>query len=129
LCHTGEDYTAVDNSVFPLPADERSDYQGRHPLGDLLADKAITLIGQFLRRAVKDGKDLEAREGMALAAALAGLGFSNVGVAAVHAMEYPVGGAVHCSHGCGDGLLLPWVVRFHRPGRGPGGREGVGEAW
>jgi alcohol dehydrogenase class IV len=32
-------------------------------------------------------------------------------------MEYPVGGAVHCSHGCGNGLLLPWVMRFNLPAR------------
>jgi alcohol dehydrogenase class IV len=32
-------------------------------------------------------------------------------------MEYPVGGAVHCSHGCGNGLLLPWVMRFNLPVR------------
>src|SRR5262249_2726431 len=43
--------------------------------------------------------------------------FSNVGVALVHAMEYPVGGATHCSHGAGNGLLLPYVMRFNLPGR------------
>jgi alcohol dehydrogenase class IV len=32
-------------------------------------------------------------------------------------MEYPIGGAVHCSHGCGNGLLLPWVMRFNQPAR------------
>jgi alcohol dehydrogenase len=117
LTHAIEAYTAVDNSVFPLSAGERSCYQGKHPLGDLFAEKAITLVGQNLRRAVANGNDLEAREGMALAATLAGLAFSNVGVAAVHAMEYPVGGAVHCSHGCGNGLLLPWVMRFNLPAR------------
>jgi alcohol dehydrogenase class IV len=117
LTHAIEAYTAVDNSDFPLPAGERSVYQGRHPLGDLTAEKAIRLIGQYLRRAVKDGSDLEAREGMALAALLAGLAFSNVGVAVVHALEYPVGGAVHCSHGCGNGLLLPYVMRFNLPAR------------
>ena len=31
----------------------------------------------------------------------------------VHALEYPVGGAVHCSHGAGNGLLLPYVMRFN----------------
>jgi alcohol dehydrogenase class IV len=117
LTHALEAYTAVDNAVFPLPAGERSVYQGRHPLGDLLAEKAIALIGKHLRRAVADGKDLEAREGMSLAATLAGLGFSNVGVALVHAMEYPVGGATHCSHGAGNGLLLPYVMRYNLPGR------------
>jgi alcohol dehydrogenase len=117
LTHAIEAFTAVDNADFPLPAGERSVYQGRHPFGNLFAEKAISLIGKFLRRAVKDGNDLEAREGMALAATLAGLAFSNVGVAAVHAMEYPMGGAVHCSHGCGNGLLLPWVMRFNLPAR------------
>jgi alcohol dehydrogenase class IV len=117
LTHAIEAFTAVDNTVFPLPPGERTCYQGKHPVGDLFSEKAITLIGQFLRRAVANGQDLEAREGMALAATLAGLGFSNVGVAAVHAMEYPLGGAIHCSHGCGNGLLLPWVMRFNMPAR------------
>jgi alcohol dehydrogenase class IV len=119
LTHAIEAYTAVDNETFPLPVGERTVYQGRHPLGDLLAEKAIALIGRHLRRAVAHGSDLEAREGMALGATLAGMSFSNVGVAAVHALEYPVGGAVHCSHGAGNGLLLPAVMRFNLPARVP----------
>jgi alcohol dehydrogenase class IV len=117
LTHAIEAYTAVDNEAFPLPAGERTVYQGKHPFGDLMAEKAISLIGSFLRRAVKDGSDVEARDGMALGATLAGLAFSNVGVAAVHALEYPVGGATHCSHGRGNGLLLPYVMRFNLPAR------------
>jgi alcohol dehydrogenase class IV len=113
LTHAIEAYTAVDNEVFPLPAGERSVYQGRHPLGTCLAEKAISLIGAHLRNAVKRGDDLNAREGMALGATLAGLAFSNIGVAVVHALEYPVGGATHCSHGAGNGLLLPFVMRFN----------------
>jgi alcohol dehydrogenase class IV len=117
LTHAIEAYTAVDNADFPLPPGERTIYQGRHPLADVLAEKAMALIGIHLRQAVANGNDLEAREGMALAATLAGLAFSNVGVAAVHALEYPVGGATHCSHGAGNGLLLPYVMRFNLPVR------------
>jgi alcohol dehydrogenase class IV len=117
LTHAIEAYTAADNATFPLPAGERSVYQGKHPFGDMCAEKAIALCGKHLRRAVEDGSDLEARDGMALAALLAGLAFSNVGVAVVHALEYPVGGAVHCSHGAGNGLLLPFVMRFNLPAR------------
>jgi alcohol dehydrogenase class IV len=102
-----------------LPEGERSIYQGRHPLGDVLAEKAIHLIGKYLRRAARDGNDLEARDGMALGATLAGMAFSNVGVAAVHALEYPIGGATHCAHGAGNGLLLPFVMRFNLPERRP----------
>jgi alcohol dehydrogenase class IV len=115
LTHAVEAYTAVDNADFPLPPGEFSVYQGRHPFGDTFAEKAIELVGKYLRRAVADGGDLEAREGMALAALMAGLSFSNVGVAAVHALEYPVGGATHCSHGAGNGLLLPFVMRYNLP--------------
>ncbi|MFN0052893.1 MAG: iron-containing alcohol dehydrogenase [Planctomycetales bacterium] len=117
LTHAIEAYTAVDNEEFPLPAGERTIYQGRHPMGDLLAERAIQLIGGHLRRAVENGQDLEARDAMALGATLAGLAFSNVGVAAVHALEYPIGGATHCSHGAGNGLLLPFVMRFNLPAR------------
>src|SRR5207237_2629414 len=115
--HAIEAYTAVDNETFPLPPGERSVYQGRHPMGDVLAEKAISLIGQHLRTAVCDGTNVEAREGMALAATLAGLAFSNVGVALVHALEYPVGPVTHCSHGEGNGLLLPFVMRYNLPCR------------
>jgi alcohol dehydrogenase class IV len=117
LTHAIEAYTAVDNEHFPLPPGERSVYQGRHPLGDCLAEKAVELIGRHVVTAVREPTNLEARSGMALAATLAGLAFSNVGVALVHAMEYPVGGAVHCSHGCGNGLLLPYVMRYNLPAR------------
>jgi alcohol dehydrogenase len=117
LTHAIEAYTAVDNEHFPLPAGERTVYQGRHPLGECLAEKAIALIGANLRRAVHHGDDLSAREGMSLGALLAGLSFSNIGVALVHALEYPLGGATHCSHGAGNGLLLPFVMRFNLPAR------------
>src|SRR5205823_11125076 len=81
LTHAIEAYTAVDNAHFPLPAGERTVYQGRHPFGDMLAEKAITLIGRHLRQAVAYGNNVEAREGMSLGATFAGLSFSNVGVA------------------------------------------------
>lgn len=117
LTHAIEAYTAVDNEFFPLPPGERTVYQGKHPLGDCIAEKAIALAGEHLVRAVEEPDNLTARTGMALAATLGGLAFSNVGVALVHAMEYPIGGAVHCSHGLGNGLLLPYVMRFNLPAR------------
>jgi alcohol dehydrogenase class IV len=113
LTHAIEGYSAIENDMFPLPSGEKTVYQGKNPIADLMALEAIALVGKFLWRAVKDGNDLEARDGMALAATLGGLAFSNSGVALVHAMEYPVGGAVHVSHGAGNGLLLPYVMRFN----------------
>jgi alcohol dehydrogenase class IV len=117
MTHAIEAYTAVDNATFPLPAGETTLYQGRHPLGDCLAEKAIELIGANLPRAVEQPDDLATREAMSLGAMLAGLAFSNVGVALVHALEYPIGGATHCSHGAGNGTLLPYVMRYNLPYR------------
>ena len=79
----------------------------------MMARQCISLVGQFLERAVTNGNDLEARDGMAMAGTLGGLAFSNAGVALIHAMEYPVGGAVHVSHGAGNGLLLPYVMQYN----------------
>jgi len=115
LVHAIEAYTAVDFSALQASDGEDNAYEGRHPLGDLLAEKAIELVGRYLVRAVERPEDEEAREQMALAASLAGLAFSNCGVALVHALEYPLGGALHCSHGAGNALLLPYVMRCNLP--------------
>jgi len=119
LTHAIEAYTATDFSAMPVGPGETVPYDGRHPLGDVFAEKAIALIGQHLRTAVREPENLDAREGMALAATLAGLAFSNCGVALVHALEYPMGGELHCSHGAGNGLLLPYVMRYNLPERTP----------
>jgi alcohol dehydrogenase class IV len=117
MTHAIEAFTAVDNVAFPLPPGQTSLYQGRHPLGDCLAERAIAIIGANLVTAVENPADLAAREAMSLGAMLAGLAFSNVGVALVHALEYPIGGATHCSHGAGNGMLLPYVMRYNLPAR------------
>jgi len=117
LTHAIEAYTAIDFEQLDAPDGAPVAYEGRYPLGECLAEKAISLIGQHLVAAVKDGSNQAARDGMALAATTAGLAFSNCAVALVHALEYPLGGAVHVSHGAGNGLLLPFVMRYNLPVR------------
>ncbi len=92
LTHAIEAYTAVDHTELAIAAGESWPYDGKTPLGDCLAEKAIALVGEHLITAVKEPKNLAAREGMALAATLAGMAFSNCAVAVVHALEYPLGG-------------------------------------
>ena len=48
---------------------------------------------------------------MALASLLAGMAFSAAGTATVHALQYPVGEATHTSHGLGNAVLMPAVMR------------------
>ena len=114
LTHAIEGYTNTRSPDLAIPIDEPFAYEGKNPLSDLFAEQAIKLIHRSLVTAVESPTDRQAREDMALAATLAGMAFSNSGVALVHAMEYPIGGAVHCTHGEGNGLLLPHVMRFLR---------------
>ncbi len=117
LTHAIEAFTAIDFSALDAPPSESFPYSGRTPMGDLLAAEAISLVGKHLIRCVQDPGNLVAREGMSLAATLAGMAFSNCAVAVVHALEYPIGASVHVSHGAGNGLLLPYVMRFNRPAK------------
>lgn len=115
LTHAVEAYMAPDYVLEAGSPDPATPYQGRYPLTDLLAREAIALCGRYLRRAVYKGADLEARENMHLASLLAGLAFSNAGLTAVHALEYPIGVATGCSHGAGNGLMLPFVMAYNAP--------------
>jgi alcohol dehydrogenase class IV len=117
LTHAIEACTAIDYQDLPAGEHEPVAYEGRHPLGVCLAERAIALIGEHLVAAVQDGGNRAARDGMALAATTAGLAFSSCAVALVHALEYPLGATLHCSHGAGNGLLLPHVMRYNLPAR------------
>lgn len=84
-----------------------------HPCVDMYALMGIKLIAQNLLRAVKDGKDMEAREAMLLGSMYGGLGLGPVNTAAVHALAYPVGGMFHKSHGLSNSVLLPTVMKYN----------------
>ncbi len=85
-------------------------------LSDMFEIKAIELISKHLRAAVANGKDLVAREGMALGQYVAGMAFSNVGLGCVHAMAHPLGARYDTPHGVANALLLPVVMEFNMKG-------------
>ncbi|MGN1376443.1 MAG: iron-containing alcohol dehydrogenase [Prevotella sp.] len=84
-----------------------------HPVVDVYAIQGIRLIAANLLRAVKDGKDVEAREALSLGSMYGGLCLGPVNTAAVHALSYPIGGEYHISHGLSNAILLPTVMRFN----------------
>jgi alcohol dehydrogenase len=84
-----------------------------HPLVDTYALRGIRLISANLVRAVRDGRDLEARGALALGSLYGGLCLGPVNTAAVHALAYPLGGKFHVAHGVSNALLLPHVLRFN----------------
>ena len=114
LVHAIEAYTNRDYQKMVGVDPQARAYEGSYALTRILAAEAIRLVGRSLVQAYHQPTE-QARDDMALAAMLAGMAFSNSGVAIVHALEYPVGALTHCSHGEGNGLLLPHVMRFNLP--------------
>ncbi|GAB4530201.1 MAG: iron-containing alcohol dehydrogenase [Anaerolineae bacterium] len=83
---------------------------------DALALRSIELVGRYLRTAVYNGKDIEARDGMLTASLLAGLAFHNTKLCLVHAITAPLGGAYDLPHGASNAIVLPHAMRFMLPG-------------
>ena len=84
-----------------------------NPISDALNLHAMRMIVQYLPRAYADGGDLEARSGMCLAAAIAGIGFDQVGLILTHAMAHPLSGRFGVPHGVACALLTPPVLEFN----------------
>ncbi len=89
--------------------------KGAWKLSDMFELKAIELISKNLRNATFNGKDMTARENMALAQYVAGMAFSNVGLGCVHSMAHPLGARFDVPHGVANALLLPIVMEYNMP--------------
>ncbi len=83
------------------------------PLSDMCAMTAIRLIRDHLLDAVRDGQNLEAREGMMLASLVAGMAFSNADVSAVHCLAEAIGGLYDTPHGVANAVFLPFVFAYN----------------
>ena len=97
VCHAVESFVSkpYDSRERPESPDDRPPYQGANPVSDVWSAKALEYGGRYLRRAVQDADDLEARGAMMLAASLAGIGFGSAGVHIPHACAYPIASLKH----------------------------------
>lgn len=109
-------YTGMDALTHAIEA-----YTNRHahPFVDTFALEAVRLISGCLRRAVRQGDDIDARTKMALGSLYGGMCLGPVNTAAVHALAYPLGGMFGVPHGVANSLLLPYVMAFNIPGSEP----------
>ena len=83
---------------------------GANPMTDALALEGVQRAARALRRAFTDGRDLDAREDMALAALLSGIALTNAGLGAVHGFAAPLGASFPVPHGTVCAALLPHVM-------------------
>ncbi|MDE3178240.1 MAG: iron-containing alcohol dehydrogenase [Acidobacteriota bacterium] len=127
LSHAIESYTALPFNQRPRPERPllRPAYQGSNPISDIWSLEALRRVAAYLKRAVADPADDEARGAMLLASAYAGIGFGNAGVHLPHGMSYPVSGLARnfwprgyavdhplVPHGISVILNAPAVYRF-----------------
>lgn len=84
-----------------------------NPFARLFGLKGMELVSKYLRRAYADGNDMEAREGMLLAAFYGGVAITASSTVAVHALSYPLGGSYRIPHGISNAILLPFVMRYN----------------
>ncbi len=83
------------------------------PLPDSVALLAMEYIGQYLRVAFAQGRNLEARYKMSMAAMLAGLAYGTESAGAAHAMSQSAGGVRDVPHGPFTARLLGPVMEYN----------------
>lgn len=84
-----------------------------NPFTDMLCREGLGRIARSLRRAFRDGSDLEARTEMSFASLLGGMALANAGLGAVHGFAAPIGGAFPAPHGAVCAALLAPVTRMN----------------
>ncbi len=85
------------------------------PLTDAIHLRVIEMLGRHLLRAYLQGDNAEARHHVMLASMMAGIGFPNSGLGAVHGLALPLGGHYGVPHGVANAIMLPFVMRFNEP--------------
>ncbi|WP_182185968.1 iron-containing alcohol dehydrogenase [Pectinatus frisingensis] len=96
LCHAIEAYTS----------------RKAQPLSDIFALSAIAKIHENLPLCFADGKNIQARMKMSLAATEAGIAFNNSSVTIIHGMSRPIGALFHIAHGLSNAVLLIVCMKF-----------------
>lgn len=100
LCHCTESYTS-----------KRANY-----FSGVLGRDGTKLVAKYLARAVKNGReDLEAREGMSLAASLGGMAMSGAFCHLSHDIGRSLGAKFHVPHGNGCAVTLPQTMKVVAP--------------
>jgi len=102
---TGMDALAHNLEAFCAP--------GFHPMADGIAIEGIKLIKKSLLKAVKNGKDLNARADLLAAASMGSTAFQK-GLGAIHSLSHPVNAQFNVHHGLSNAIFMPYVLTFNK---------------
>lgn len=84
-----------------------------NPISEGHARHAVSLIGRHLREAVRNPRDLPARQGMLAASCIAELAANSTRLGLAHALAVPLGAAHHIPHGVAVAQMLPEMCAFN----------------
>ena len=84
-----------------------------HPFSQGIAIEGITIVKNFLIRAFKDGKDLEARGNMLVGSSMGSTAFQK-GLGAIHSLSHPVGAIYNTHHGLTNAVFMPYVLKINK---------------
>ena len=79
----------------------------RNPMSDLRGYEALRLVAENLPSAVRDGSNIQAREGMSFASTLAGMAFNDSITTLGHSISQALSKTTHLPHGLLCGLATP----------------------
>ena len=102
---TGMDALAHNLEAFCAP--------GFHPMADGIAIEGMKLIKKSLLIAVKNGKDLEARRNLLVAASMGSTAFQK-GLGAIHSLSHPINSQFNVHHGLSNAIFMPYVLTFNK---------------
>jgi 4-hydroxybutyrate dehydrogenase len=83
-----------------------------HPLCDAIAIHGLELIIRYLERATRNGRDIEARGNMLVAASMGAIAFQK-DLGATHSLAHPLSTEFGLHHGLANALCLPAVMKFN----------------
>lgn len=96
FAHAVESYLSVKASAF----------------SDMLSERAIRNVADYLKRLSENLEDTEARDMMSFSSMLMGFNVRDIGNCLPHRMQYPVGALTETSHGAGLAALYPAWFRY-----------------
>jgi len=81
-----------------------------HPMAEGIALEGMRLVKDNLAKAVKKGKDIDARGNMLVASAMGATAFQK-GLGSIHSLSHPFGGLYDAHHGLLNGIIMPYVLK------------------
>ena len=102
---TGMDALAHNLEAFCAP--------GFHPMADGIAIEGMKLIKKSLIKAVENGKDLDARSDLLVAASMGSTAFQK-GLGAIHSLSHRINAKFNVHHGLSNAIFMPYVLTFNK---------------